>query len=194
LLVRDPAILEPKINHEVITVCCLFHDAGWVDLVKSGQIPPAEVYATAADGALFKRSAQIVCDQVGSLLPARTLEKVVWALSEMKSPRPELSETLLVADADNLEDFGLLGFMFQVRGAQSSGKSATQLLAGWHRQQEYHYWEARINNALFLETSKTIAHRRLETLGQTFDLLDREIHLEDIELKNLKAHIQVAVG
>jgi HD superfamily phosphodiesterase len=186
LLVRDPAISESKLDHQVLAVCALFHDAGWVDQVKAGKIQPSEVYTRPTDAALYKRSVQIVCEQVGKLLSERCLEKVVEAISEMKSSRPALSETVLAADADNLEDFGLTGLTFQVRAAQFVGKSTSQVLESWHRQQEYHYWESRIKNALFLEMSKKIAQRRLEAMGQFFDLLRRETTLEDINLKELK--------
>ncbi len=186
LLTQDHAIPEPKIDYQVLSASSLFHDAGWVELVKTGQIHPAEVYARPSDAGLYKRSVQIVCEQIGNLLSERTLEKVVQTLSELKSVRPGLSESRLVADADNLEDFGLTGITFQVRAAQSTGKSITQLLESWQRQQEYHYWEARIKNALFLETSKKIAQRRLETIGQTFDLLRREVAFEDFDLNHLQ--------
>ncbi len=194
LLVGDSAISEGKIDHQVLSTCALFHDAGWVDLVKTGQIQPGEVYAKPPDAALFKRSSRIACDQIGNLLPGRCLEKINRVLSDMKSSRPGLSETLLVADADNLEDFGLTGFTFQVRAAQPAGKSITQILDSWHRQQEYHYWESRIKNAFFLETSKRIAYRRLDTMGQFFDLLQRESALEDINRKDLKENPRIIAG
>jgi HD superfamily phosphodiesterase len=193
-LAKDPQIQEKGVDELVLSTSALFHDAAWVDWVKMGQIQPTEIFSRPTDTEFCKRSAQIACDQVGKTLPARTLEKVVQAITEMKIPRPSLTDAVLLADADGLEDFGLLGFTLQVRMAQATGKSALQILETWHRQQEYHYWEARIKNAFHLRLSKTIANQRLETMGQVFELLRREIHLEDMEAGGvpLRAKVQEA--
>jgi len=166
----------------VLAACAMFHDAGWVDLVNTGQIHPSEVLTRQADIELLKRSSQIASDQIGKLLSANALKRVVQAITELKQPRPSLPETRVLADADNLDDFGLLGITLQIRAAHSQGKSVRQVVEGWNRQQEYNYWEARIKSALHLETSKKIARRRLEKMGKFFDLLRQETALEDLNI------------
>lgn len=180
-LLHDPEIPGKTVDELVLTAAAVLHDTAWVDMVKTGQIQATEIFCRPVDAEFCRRSAQIACDLAGGILPGRTLDKIVQAISEMKAPRPSLPDALLLADADNLEDFGLLGLTRQIRMAQATGKSTGQILETWHRQQEYHYWEARIKNALHLNLSKAIAARRLENMGKAFDLLRREIEFEDVE-------------
>ncbi|MFA5863817.1 MAG: HD domain-containing protein [Phycisphaerae bacterium] len=181
LLARDPSLSENQVDGDVLSASALFHDAGWIDLVRKGQLHPSEIFSRPADTELYQRGAQVACEQIGKLVAARTLKKIVTVITELKNTRPSLSDSILIGDADNLEDFGLLGFTFQVRAAHATGKSTRQLIEGWHRQQEYHYWEARVKKALRLETSKSIARRRLDSMGMIFDLLCQEIDLEDVK-------------
>ena len=193
-LMDDPTIEAHRLDDVVLTTAAVFHDACWVDLVKTGRIAPPEVFSRPADAELLKHSAQIACDQVGKDLPERTMEKVVRTITEFKLPRPSLTESVLLGDADNLEDFGVLGFTFLVRSAQALGKSTGQLVESWRRQQEYHYWEARIKNAFHLETARELARRRLETMGTIFELLHQEINSEKADEDEPDRHPNMARG
>jgi hypothetical protein len=178
---RDSAMAEAKIDELILTASALFHDAGWIELVKAGTLTPGEIYSRPADADVLGRGAQSACDQLGKLLSARQLEKVTMVIAGLKQSEPDQPETILIADAENLDDFGLSGIFQQVRAAQSCGKSNRQILESWARQQEYHYWDARIKSALHLETSRKIAGQRLGTMGEVFDLLRRELDLDDME-------------
>jgi HD superfamily phosphodiesterase len=180
-LLRDSEVSKTSLDPMVLTASAMFHDSGWIDLVKTGQIQGVEIFTRPADLELIKRSAQIAADQLGPLLPPSTLKRVSQIIIDLKQPRPNFPETRVLADADNLEDFGLLGITTQVRAAHAFGKSVRQVIESWHRQQEYNYWEARIKSALHLETSRKIARRRLETMGKVFHLLHQETTLEDLE-------------
>jgi len=170
-----------EVDDAVVTACALFHDAGWVEQVRRGVIAPGDVFSYPADADLLQAGAVVAKDQLANLLPDRMLKKIEKSILELKHPHPVSPEGIVVADADNLEEFGLLGVLNQARAAQANGKSPVQLIESWHRQQEYRYWEARINNALHLDRSKIIAQQRLKMMGRIFDLLLRELNGKDVQ-------------
>jgi len=185
LLLKDPDVRVFPIDPTILTACAMFHDAGWVDLVRTGQIQYVEIFTRPADLETVKRSAQIAVEQIGKLLPAGSLKKVSQIIQDLKQPRPSLPESRVLADADNLDEFGLLGITLHIRAAHSQGKSVRQVIDIWHRQQEYNYWEARVKSAFHLESSRKIARRRLENMAKVFHLLHQESTLEDLDLRTI---------
>ena len=145
-LEQDLAMAESKIDDIVLTAAALFHDAGWVSLVKSDQIALSDVYSKPTDVDLLIKSAKIATEQLKDILSTRILDKIVSAITSMKTPSMDKPESILIADAENLEEFGVVGILQQVRQSQSTCKSNCQILDSWSRQQEYHSWDARIKS------------------------------------------------
>ena len=172
----------------ILTASAMFHDAGWVDLVRRGQLESGQIYSRPLDTPLLDRSASVVCEQLANILSLRQIEKVTQVITDWKQPQPDRPETMVLSDADNLEEFGLLGIFQLVRAAQAGGKSARQILESWNRQQEYHYWDARIKNAFHLETARKIARERLINMGRAFELLCREVSLDDVRKLSAAQH------
>ena len=181
LLSKTSGHFEDQTEGICLWTAAMFHDSGWIDLVKKGLLHPSEIFVRPADKDILDRSISVVSDQLCKLIPARIIDKIAKTIAGLKDTKPNQTNSIILSDADNLEDFGVLGFTFQVRTAQSSGKSTRQLLESFRRQQEYHYWEARIKNAFHLEISKAIARQRLESMGKIFDLLSMESEFLDVQ-------------
>jgi hypothetical protein len=182
-LQKDKAMTNVKIDESILTASAMFHDAGWIDLVKHDELHVGQIFSRPADAAILDRGASVACDQLADLLSARQLETVSDVITGIKQMQPDRPETKLIADADNLEEFGLLGILLEVRSAQAAGKSARQILEGWNRRQEYHYWDARIKNAFHFETTRSLARERLANMSHVYELLCHEISPETVKGK-----------
>lgn len=179
-LLKDSSMVGIRVDEIVLAAAAMFHDAGWVDLVRRGELEAGQIYCRPSDMELLARSGRVAAEVLVKLLPLRMVEKAVEIIAELKNSRPDQPEVKLIADAENLEDFGLLGIAGQIRMAQGCGKSNQQLLDVWRRQQEYHYWEARIKTAFHLEPARKIAAYRLEKMAGIYDQLNQEMSLDDI--------------
>ncbi|NLE28396.1 MAG: hypothetical protein GX629_01845 [Phycisphaerae bacterium] len=180
-LLKDSALTGLRIDEIILAAAAMFHDAGWVDLVRHAELEAGQIYSKPADTELLARSGRVAGEILIKLLPLRMVEKTVEIIADLKNPNPSQPEVKLIADAENLEDFGLLGIVSQIRIAQALGKSNQQVLDIWHRQQEYHYWEARIKTAFHLDLTKKIAAHRLEKMAGIYDLIELEMTLDDVQ-------------
>lgn len=163
-----------------LTAAALFHDAGWVAMRHSGQMPAVKLLSRPGDMTLRKGSEKVLRSESTDLLDRNDLESACRYILDMAVTRPETAVARALSDAENLEEMGLIGVIRQIRLGLVTGKSARGILAGWHRQQEYHYWEARIGTGLQFEISRRLARDRLERMGAFFDLLRREMDLDDL--------------
>jgi hypothetical protein len=179
-LLKDATLISHRTDEIILAAAAMFHDAGWIDLVRNGLLEVGQVYGRPADADILARGGKVAGEVLVKLLPLRIVERAVEIIADLKNPRPDLPEVKLIADAENLEDFGLLGIVSQIRIAQGFGKSNQQVLDVWHRQQEYHYWEARIKAAFHLDLSRKIAAHRLEKMAGIFDQLNEEMTLDDV--------------
>ena len=73
------------------------------------------------------------------------------AIRQCSDRETTLPEARVLADADNLDDVGVLYVLRQFRQHQADGRSLEQLITSWSRQQEYRYWDARLNDGFHFE-------------------------------------------
>jgi hypothetical protein len=193
-LLKDSTMTGLRVDETVLAAAAMFHDAGWVDMVRRGELEAGQIYCRPSDVELLARSGRVAAEVLVKLLPMRMVEKAIEIIAELKTSRPDQPEVKLIADAENLEDFGLLGIAGQIRMAQGCGKSNQQLLDVWRRQQEYHYWEARIKTAFHLELSRKIAAYRLEKMAGIYDQLNQEMTLDDVRDLLSQSPIQPSIN
>jgi hypothetical protein len=144
-------------------------------------IHPSEIFSRPADSDILHRSWKVVEQELGKILDSRLMERAYRSITEITRPSGQVWEGVLLADADNLDNFGVIGALYQYRSGQASLKSFRQLLDGWHRQQEYHYWDARCRSTLHLEASRKIAQIRLDSMRRFYDQLQNELELTDVD-------------
>lgn len=180
---KEAEKVDTKIDETILTASAMFHDAGWVDLVRQGNLQVGQIFSRPADNIILERGALVACEMLSDLLSIRQLETVTEVITGLKMANPERIEARMISDAENLEEFGLIGVFREVRAAQAAGKSSRQILEGWNRRQEYHYWDARIRSAFHFETTRVIARERLTTMSHIYELLCREISPENTQEK-----------
>jgi hypothetical protein len=88
---------------------------------------------------------------------------------------PVLEDARLLADAVNLEDFGLTGLVGQMIQLARQGDGIKQLVEGFEKREEYGYWEARLKDGFHFEPVRQIAKRRLARARQVATMLVEEL-------------------
>jgi hypothetical protein len=103
------------------------------------------------------------------------LDQASKLLHETPKRSPKLDEARLLADAVNLDDFGLTGLVNQTIVLGIGGESVTELMAALSKREQYGYWEARLKDGFHFEAVLEIARRRLEMARKIFALLKSEL-------------------
>ncbi|MBN1344451.1 MAG: HD domain-containing protein [Phycisphaerae bacterium] len=180
MIARFPEVRGKKVNLEAVRVAALYHDAGWAVQVKVGQVGREQVLTRPTNDVQFELAAELVESSLGDLLPTATLRRAAEVIRKLNSRQCELVERDIVLDADNLDQIGPLWLMQNLRRHWAGGRSMREVLDVWHRQQEYHYWEARIRDGICFESVRKIAWKRLESLGPFMQALDSHVGAEDL--------------
>lgn len=103
------------------------------------------------------------------------LDRTARILHEMPHRQPMLDEAKLLADAINLDDFGITGLLNQAATAAMQGDGILQLADGLQKREVYGYWEARLKDGFHFEPVRLLARRRLDNARHVALLLSNEL-------------------
>ncbi len=125
------------------------------------------------------------CEQAAELLLAALpeqaddllVDQACRMLRDVPSRQPALAETRLLADAVNLDDFGISGLIQHAMQYARSGADAglAALADALRKRSEYGYWEARLKDSFHFEPVRQLARRRLESARHAVDALLAEL-------------------
>src|SRR5437867_2458470 len=110
-----------------------------------------------------EESAELLLGVAGTDTDELLLDRATRLLHEMPHRSPMLDEARLLADALNLDDFGVVGVVLQVIQLARQGEGVNQLAEGCEARELYGYWDARLKDGFHFEAVRQIAQRRLET-------------------------------
>lgn len=102
------------------------------------------------------------------------LQRTVALLEQMPDRDPKLPDARLLADALNLEDFGVMGIILQSIQLCRQGDGLAQLIDGAEKRELYGYWDARLRDGFHFESTRRIAQQRLENARAVTKLLMQE--------------------
>jgi hypothetical protein len=105
---------------------------------------------------------------------ASLLDRTLRLIDELPDRAPRMADARLLADAVNLEDFGVSGMIAQTIQLVRQGDGLVQLIEGAEKRELYGYWEARLKDGFHFEPSRRLAHRRLENARAAAKLLAEE--------------------
>jgi len=103
------------------------------------------------------------------------LDRGTRVLYEMPHRAPMLDEARVLADAINLDDFGLTGLVSMCMQAGYDGEGIAQLSDGLEKREQYGYWDARLKDGFHFEAVRQIARRRLESSRHVARMLKAEL-------------------
>jgi hypothetical protein len=122
-----------------------------------------------------EQSAELLVSLVGGEVDEALLDRATRLIHEMPQRSPMLDEARLLADAMNLDDFGVTGLMMQMIQLSRQGDGVAQLAEGAEKREQYGYWEARLKDGFHFEPIRQMAKRRLENARTVSTLLIAEL-------------------
>ena len=126
-----------------------------------------------------EEAAELLVGIAGPDVDEHLLDRATRILQEMPHRSPMLDEAKLLADAVNLEDFGVIGLVQQALQLSRQGEGVIQLSEGCDKREQYGYWDARLKDGFHFEPVRQIALRRLDSARHLCALLAAELR-EDV--------------
>jgi hypothetical protein len=133
-----------------------------------------------------EQSAELLVGLLGEQADESLLDRATRMLHESPQRSPVLDEAKVLADAVNLDDFGVTGLFMQAIQISRQGDGLSQVAEGCEKREQYGYWEARLKDGFHFEPVRQIATRRLAEsrrvaallLGELAEDRARENHTE----------------
>lgn len=187
LMASMPGIASDELNTEALRAAAYYHDAGWQVQCISGRIDPAEILLRPTTDLSRELAADWLIERLEGRLPAGTVQLAARAIRECNNRRTELVEARILADADNLDDIGPQSINLLIRRQIADGKTLADLVAAWRRQEEYHYWQARLKDGFHFPQVRRLAEQRCAMMRRFMQDLDTTLALRDLHI-NTSTH------
>ncbi len=123
-----------------------------------------------------EEAAELLIGVAGADATEDLLDRTVRVLHEMPHRSPMIEEAKLLADAFNLEDFGVTGLLDSALESGRHGEGIVQLAEGLVKREQYGYWESRLKDSFHFERIRQLAKKRLENARKVAEMLRAEMH------------------
>jgi HD superfamily phosphodiesterase len=194
MLAKLPELAQSPPHQDAVALAGLFHDAGWAVQARQQQLGHWQVLGRPTNDIQRELGAALLEEHARELFDGDTISLAAEAIRQCNDRYTTLIESQVLADAENLDEIGVMCLLRQFRQYQAEGRPLAQLLASWNRQREYHYWEARINDGLRFTATRELARERLNAVSLFMQALARDLDgadvlefLETVGVKNLTA-------
>jgi hypothetical protein len=180
LLARLPEVGAKAADPDALAVAALFHDAGWVLEYHQGRCERWQLLTRPTNDLQRELGAAMLLEEAGPLLAGPVAHRAAEAIRHCNDRKTNLLEACLLAEAEALDEVGVTYILRQFRQYQAEGRPLQQLADTWRRQQEYHYWEVRLNHSFRYETTRALARQRLAAVDAFMLALDRDLRGDDV--------------
>ncbi len=163
------ASTHEEVDAEAIELAC------WaLQLVPKGVKSPGRSGApTLRDRA--EQAGESLAGQFAEAVDGGLLDRAVRLLSELPRRDATLAEAKLLADAVNLDDFGIGGLVNSAMRLATAGEGLSQVVDGAAKREAYGYWEARMKDGFHYGASSKLAAERLATARRVVTALRKEL-------------------
>lgn len=180
---RLPEISEANI---AIDMFCLhsaawFADSGFTNYVSDETFEPNLVLSDINTGDLAEFSAQIVSEHLSDVIDKQRIDKINRIILESNNRFCEMNEAMILSDARNLDDIGLVGLFNYFCACGVHSKGVTDALQTWKKKVDYRYWQARLREGFRFESVRSIASARFEQAERFMHQLEIENSTRDVE-------------
>ena len=167
-------------DREVLAAAALYQDSAWVVQFAEGSTSPVDILAKPLTMVQREISADKSAEALRDIFAAKRLESVGRIIREAGGRKTTSMTAQVVADATSLDSIGPLALFQMIHKQQDDDRAIRAILKTWDRQQEYHFWPARIKDSLRFEPVRRIARQRLEALTTFMNTLRIHTHAEDL--------------
>ena len=177
---RLPEVGGEKVDQTALAAAALFHDAGWMLEFQQGRFERWQLLTRPTNDLQRELSAAMLQEEAGPLLSGPTARLAGEAIRQCNNRNTTLLEARILAEAEALDEMGVLYVLRQFRQYQAEGRPLQQLVDSWQRQKEYRYWEVRLNDGFRYQSTRELARRRLEAVDAVMHALARDLHGDDV--------------
>jgi hypothetical protein len=167
-----------------LTSAAYFNEAGLASFLKSEKNAPLQVipsFSVAGNDHLIYLSTEVVIEQLKSLIPMQTINKINSVIVHSYENGQKDPEAIILSDARNLDDMGVVGIFNELKNYLFAGKGINHLLKSWDSKIDYAYWQTRLDESFHFETVREIARKRLYAAHFFMKQLKLEVCALDIE-------------
>jgi hypothetical protein len=122
-----------------------------------------------------EQAAELLVGAAGNDAPEELIDRATNILLAVPHRVPESEEARLLADALNLDDFGMIGLVNRAIQLGRQGDGVRQVAEGNQKREQYGYWDARLKDGFHFEQVRRLARARLENMRKAAKLLDDEL-------------------
>jgi hypothetical protein len=123
-----------------------------------------------------EQAAELLVTLLGEEIDESLLDRATRLLHETPQRSPMVEDARLLADAVNLEDFGVIGLILQTIQLARQGDGIKQVADGAEKRDQYGYWEARLKDGFHFEPIRQIARQRVDHARQVAAMLLEELN------------------
>jgi hypothetical protein len=168
-----------RVDRHCLDAAVLFHEAAQVRLDRERRESPVYAAATMSTDEIRGYSAELAGDALGDVLTHKQIDRTQEIIRQYQSRATTLPEAMILSDASNLDDLGVIGMWREVRRFALEGRSIGDALASWQRKLDYGYYAARIDETFRFEGSRRWARARLARLERFMNEMIQENLAED---------------
>lgn len=176
-----PMIRSQKPDEAAIIAAGLYLHAGWIACIRERTVNRMEAPWGSLSEADHDLGAVLMEKSLVGLVPKESLELAGRAIRGVRNRGTELIEAQVVAEADNLQEFGVVSLWSAIRRGAVEGKGVQAFLDTWRRRKEYQFWTARLNDSFRFEPVRELARRRLEKFERLLQDLEDQHTSADVE-------------
>lgn len=122
-----------------------------------------------------EQAAEMLVGIAGNAGNEALIDQTTQILMQIHQRKPDSDQAMLLADALNLEDFGVAGLLVQAIQIARQGGGIMLIADGCEKREQYGYWEARLKDGFHFEQTRQIARKRLDHARKTAALLLSEL-------------------
>jgi hypothetical protein len=122
-----------------------------------------------------EQAAELLVSVLGNEVDEGLMDRTTALLLAVPQRSPASEDAKLLADAINLDDFGVSGFVYRIIQLGRQGDGVRQVAEGNDKREQYGYWEARLKDGFHFEPVRKLARKRLENARAVAKLLSDEL-------------------
>lgn len=176
-----PAVQAKSPDEAVVLAAALYHDADWVTRVHAGEVDRSQILLHQPPDNHRVRSAEVMERSLAKLMPAESVTRASRVIRNLYARDTAQIEGQIVADAESLDEFGLLAFWPSIRRGSLDGKGVKAVLDTWHRRKEYRFWTARLKDSFHFSEVRELAKERLAAYERAMVAVEEQHTAADLE-------------
>ena len=178
-----PEIAEANIaiNRFCLTSAAYFADSGFTNYSGTDTPDSGLVLSDINVADLREFSAQLVSEHLSSHIEQVRIDKINRIILESNNRFCEMPEAMILSDARNLDDIGMVGLFNDFCACGVHGKGVSDALQSWKKKVDYRYWQARLKEGFRFDSVRQIATARYEQAESFMYQLEIENSTKDIE-------------